>query len=79
MDALAAAATLEKLLGVLGFSAAQGQHPLSDQEVEGMVRERDSARKSKDFAKSDAIRKKLGEMGIAIEDRKDGTTAWRRK
>ena len=82
MDALAAAATLEKLLGVLGFSpahAGHGQHQIPDGEIGIMLRERDEARKRKDFAKSDGIRKKLGEMGIVIEDRKDGTTAWRRK
>ena len=40
---------------------------------------RDEARKRKDYAASDAIRKKLDEAGILLEDRKDGKTGWRRK
>lgn len=43
-----------------------------------LIAERNAARKSKDFKKSDEIRKKLEEEGIILEDTKDGTT-WRRK
>jgi len=35
------------------------------------------ARKKKDFAASDAIRSELAKAGIALEDRKDGTTGYR--
>ena len=93
MDALAAAATLEKLLGVLNIDSSQHhkmEHSASEQggylagahndrQIEELVNERDAARKKKDFATSDRIRKELGEKGIVLEDRKDGTTAWRRK
>jgi cysteinyl-tRNA synthetase len=34
---------------------------------------RAGARKNKDFATADTIRKRLGEIGIALEDRPDGT------
>jgi cysteinyl-tRNA synthetase len=41
-----------------------------------LVELRADARKRKDFATADRIRLALGEMGITLEDRKDGT-GWR--
>ena len=79
MDALAAAATLEKLLGVFNLAPQQKASKLTKEEVEKLVAERDAARKRRDFAASDAIRKRLDGAGILLEDRKDGTTAWREK
>jgi len=37
------------------------------------------ARKAKNFAEADRIRKLLAEQGIILEDRPDGTTDWRRQ
>ncbi|MGA9136463.1 MAG: DALR domain-containing protein, partial [Methylovirgula sp.] len=34
------------------------------------------ARKSKKFHESDRIRDELGQIGVALEDNKDGTTSW---
>src|ERR1022692_2311006 len=51
---------------------------LSDAEVEQLVAEHTQARKSRDFARSDAIRAQLGENGIILENTKDGVR-WRRK
>ena len=48
-------------------------------DVEAMIAERNEARKSKDFARADRIRKELEEAGIVLEDKPDGTTEWRRK
>lgn len=83
MDALAAAATLEKLLAIFGLEPKEGhakkEGGLSDNQIEALLKKRDEARKRKDFAASDAIRKELSDAGIIVEDRKDGTTAWRRK
>ncbi len=80
MDALAASATLEKLLCVLGLGQGEEKKlSLSEEEIGGLVRERDEARRRKDFQLSDSIRKRLGDAGILLEDRKDGTTGWRRK
>jgi len=39
-----------------------------------LIELRAEARKRKDFATSDAIRNRLTELGIALEDGKDGTT-----
>ena len=51
---------------------------LSDAEVEKLVAEHSQARASKNFARSDAIRKQLGENGIILENTKDGVR-WKRK
>ena len=51
---------------------------LSDEEVEKLVAEHSQARKSRDFAKSDAIRAQLAENGIILENTKDGVR-WKRK
>lgn len=58
-------------LGVLSLRA-----DLHDVEI--LIKEREEARKNKDFKKSDEIRKKLEAKDIILEDSKDGTT-WRRK
>jgi cysteinyl-tRNA synthetase len=38
-----------------------------------MIKERDEARKAKDWEKADQIRKQLAEMDVTIEDRPEGT------
>jgi cysteinyl-tRNA synthetase len=52
--------------------------PLSDQEIERKLAERQEARQKKDFLKADEIRNVLADLGIAIEDRPDGTSRWKR-
>jgi len=51
---------------------------LSDADVEKLVAEHSQARKTKDFARSDAIRNQLAEDGIILENTKDGVR-WKRK
>ena len=46
-------------------------------EVEQLIQQRAAARKAKDYATADAIRDRLAEMGIVIEDTPTGTI-WRR-
>ena len=43
-----------------------------------MVKEMQNARKTKNFAKADAIRNELNQIGIIVEVTKDGAR-WRRK
>ncbi|HPN66592.1 MAG TPA: cysteine--tRNA ligase, partial [Candidatus Omnitrophota bacterium] len=45
---------------------------------QGLVDARIEAKKRKDFAEADRIRKELGAKGIILEDDKD-KTYWRRK
>jgi len=58
--------------------AAPAEPVLSDAEVEALIQQRQQARKARDFAKSDAIRKQLSDAGIILEDTKDGLR-WKRK
>ncbi len=46
--------------------------------VEKLVKEREEARRDKNWAKSDEIRKQLADAGVIIEDRPDGTTRVKR-
>jgi cysteinyl-tRNA synthetase len=77
----------EKIRGVREWAKAEGKlkdggatsgDALSDEQVEALMAEREQARRARDFAKSDAIRKQLADAGIVIEDRKDGAR-WKRK
>ena len=49
-----------------------------DGEIESLVAQRDEARRNRDFAASDRLRKELLDRGILIEDTREGTK-WRRK
>ncbi|VVB66192.1 Cysteine--tRNA ligase [Candidatus Gugararchaeum adminiculabundum] len=57
----------------LGISAKK-----ADEAMAKIIQARESARKAKDFAKSDLIRKKLSEIGIILEDSASGAK-WRAK
>ena len=50
-----------------------------DAEVDRLVAERNAAKKRRDFATADRIRKELADHGIMIEDAKDGSVRWKRK
>jgi len=49
-----------------------------DQAIDAKIVERNNARKNKDFALADKLRKELEAAGVIIEDSKEGTT-WRKK
>ena len=51
---------------------------LSDEDIDRWLQRREAARVRKDFSYADGVRKKLAEMGIEIQDTKDGAT-WKRK
>jgi cysteinyl-tRNA synthetase len=53
-------------------------HKTLDGLVAILIEQRSQARKRKDFAAADAIRGKLNELGIVLEDKPEGTT-WRTK
>jgi cysteinyl-tRNA synthetase len=52
--------------------------PMTDAEIEKSLQERDEARKQKNFKRADEIRQFLASHGIAIEDKPDGTSRWKR-
>ena len=54
------------------------QMSLTDAQIDTLVEERTQAKKTRNFARADAIRKELAEKGIILEDSKDGVR-WKRK
>lgn len=65
----------KRLAGVLGLKLEEKKGS-SEQEaqVNALIAERTEARKLKQWKRSDEIRDQLKEMGVVIEDGKDGTT-----
>lgn len=79
------AASLRELASVLGLLEQDPETFLQgnsdDDEVakiEALIKQRNDARASKDWASADAARDALNEMGIVLEDGPQGTT-WRKK
>lgn len=70
-----------QLLGLLNFKAEAWFHETQGVDataIETLIKERTEARQSKDFARADAIRQQLTDMGIVLED-VDGKTQWKSK
>ena len=68
--------TIEKLCDVLGIITEKKEEVL-DSEVEALIEARQQARKDKNFALADEIRGKLLDMGIVLEDPREGVK-WKR-
>lgn len=68
--------TIEKLCDVLGIITEKKKEVL-DEEVEALIEARQQARKDKDFALADEIRGTLLDMGIVLEDTREGVK-WKR-
>jgi cysteinyl-tRNA synthetase len=73
--ALAFLAKFDSVFDVLRPSAKVGE--LSDAEIETLVSERNAAKKARNFARADEIRKELAGKGVILEDTKEGTR-WKR-
>ncbi len=69
--------TLAKLCDVLGIKLEAEKDDLTS-EVEDLINERQAARKAKNFARADEIRAQLDQMGIILEDTREGVK-WHRK
>ncbi len=73
---------------VLGFDFEKKRHGvtnkaksdlvLDNEEINDLINLRNEARREKDFKRADEIRKKLYNVGILLEDRKEGTI-WKRE
>ena len=68
---VAMAEALDSLTGVLGFLYNRKKDSI-DSEIEELIAKRTQARKDRNFAEADAIRDKLKEMGIILEDTPQG-------
>lgn len=71
-----ALATIEKLCDVLGI-LTEKEEELLDSDIEALINERQEARKAKNFARADEIRNMLSDMGIILEDTREGVK-WKR-
>lgn len=68
--------SIERLCDVLGIIVKRAKLSL-DEEVEDLIAKRQEARKVRDFALADKIRNQLMEMGIILEDTREGVK-WRK-
>ena len=72
-----AQAALRELANVFGLRLQEKQGSSeAEAQVNALIAERNEARKQKQWARSDQIRDQLKELGVMIEDTKEGTT-WR--
>jgi cysteinyl-tRNA synthetase len=74
--------SLGSVLGILAqpaeaFLRAGADAEATDSEIDDLIRQRNEARDSKDWAEADRIRDRLQELGIVLEDGAGGTR-WRR-
>ncbi|MEK6777892.1 MAG: cysteine--tRNA ligase [bacterium] len=58
------------------LKGAGGMETLDLEEVQAMIFRRTEARKQKDWAEADRIRKELAEKGVLLKDLPDGTLDW---
>jgi len=81
--ALAAAFDMDEVFGLSLAEEARrksrdnDEDPAMAAEIEGLIKERNAAKKAKDFSKADEIRRGLKQRGIILEDTPSGTT-WRK-
>jgi cysteinyl-tRNA synthetase len=74
--ALDVLARFDRIFAVLEPTQAAGGW--DDARVESLIGERDAAKKTRNFKRSDQIRQELMDAGIVLEDTKEGTR-WKRK
>jgi len=74
-------AILEKINSARkNFSSAEGKGgKMSEEEITKLISERGEARKTKNWARADEIRKIFTEAGIDLKDSPDGTVSWKWK
>ena len=60
------------------YNFKQSLSKISEDEIKQKIKERNLARKNKDFKEADKIRNELLDKGVLIED-KDDTTLWKFK
>lgn len=69
---------INELCGILGIKTAEEKGGGDDEKIEALIAERTAAKKAKNYARADEIRAELLEMGIIIEDTRQGVR-WSRK
>ena len=67
----AAADVLVRALDVLGLASLDDDTPASEEAL-ALARERDEARASRDYARADALRERIAELGFSVRDTPQG-------
>jgi cysteinyl-tRNA synthetase len=68
----------DRVLGVMSLRRAEDERPpLPIAEIEKLIEDRHAARRRRDFAEADRIRKHLSDRGVLLEDSAQGTR-WKR-
>jgi cysteinyl-tRNA synthetase len=85
-DAPEARALFRDALGIFGIAAVLDRDepaveaPAVDDataaRIDGLIAERNAARKARDFARADILRAELGALQVQLTDHPDGTTTW---
>jgi len=70
---LDAISRFDSVFGIFGKEDTE----LLDADIEALIQERQEARRSRNFSRSDEIRDELAAKGIILEDTKDGVR-WKR-
>lgn len=71
-----------RILGLFNQTAEEwfkGEAGGDGNKIQSLINERITAKKEKNWARADEIRKQLADDGIVLEDRPDGTTDWRKQ
>lgn len=75
--AVALASTVMSLMAVLGVTVGVDEQNESHEAAQSLAAERDEARADRDFARADALRDELVEMGYQVMDTPEGTVIHR--
>ena len=76
-EAAAFLRTVDEVMGVLRIDEIEEENDAKTREIDALIAERDEARRSKNFTRSDEIRDDLQRRGILLEDTPMGTR-WKR-
>ncbi len=66
---------IDRRLGIIGTAESPGS---DDAQIEALIAARNQARAAREFSRADEVRQQLLDMGIVIEDTREGTR-WRRR
>lgn len=61
---------------IKNYRESKLENKVDESEINNMIEERKEAKATKNWAKADEIRDKLGELGVILKDNPDGTISW---